>query len=96
MERERIAIRPALIISRPVGPDGSLIWTLMITSARRSVWPGDVAIGPDHARYGLPVPCFVRTAKIAAMEVDVAEAVLGRLPEALLRTVKDAVASALA
>lgn len=89
VERDREARRPALVISRPIGRDGDLLWTLMITSARRGDWPGDLPIGPDHAALGLPVPCVIRTAKVAVLEASVIEAVLGRLPDHLLAAVRD-------
>ncbi|MFN3287587.1 MAG: type II toxin-antitoxin system PemK/MazF family toxin, partial [Sphingomonadaceae bacterium] len=51
----------------PAGP--SLAWVLMITSALREDWPGDVRI-PDHRAVGLPAPSKVRSAKIATVELD--------------------------
>lgn len=95
VERDRSQARPALVVSRPVGPDGVLLWTLMITSARRGLWPGDLPIGPDHAEYGLPIPCFIRTAKIAAIELESIERMQGRLSEALMARVQDLVRAAL-
>nr|WP_302480181.1 type II toxin-antitoxin system PemK/MazF family toxin [Sphingomonas bacterium] len=95
VERTRLRARPALIVSGPVGPDGALLWSLMITSARRGRWPGDIAIGGDHARYGLPVPCFIRTAKIAALEASAIERRLGQLPADLSDEVKREIRDAL-
>ena len=79
VEREQMRSRPALIISCPHGPDGTIVWTLMITSAERSAWPGDIAVGDDHALMGLPIPCYVRTAKVAALETASVERRLGKL-----------------
>ena len=79
--------RPALIVSLPVGPNGSLLWSLMITSARRGPWLGDIATGADHRSYGLPVPCAIRTARIAALEIASIERRLGQLPAELLERV---------
>jgi mRNA interferase MazF len=73
VERQQITRRPALVVSRaPLGPDGPLIWTLMITSAARPRWPGDVVI-PDHEAAGLPIPSIIRTAKITTVAAASAE-----------------------
>lgn len=61
-----------------------MLWSLMITSARSGSWPGDVDIGPDHAEYGLPVPCVIRTAKITTFALTAVERKVGRLPANLL------------
>ena len=87
MESDRLQARPALIVSRPIGPDGALLWSLMITSARHSAWPGDVPIGEDHQSFGLPVPCLIRTAKIAALEIMSVERKLGTLSADLVERV---------
>lgn len=78
-------MRPALVVSnRGLGKDRRLFWALMITSSKgREPWPDDVPIGGDHAEYGLPVPCLVRTAKLSTLSFDAIERRLGRLPEAL-------------
>ncbi len=78
--------RPALVIGAcPVGPDGLLTWTLMITNARRETWPGDVDI-PDAVAIGLLIPSKVRTAKIAAVETATAKRI-GRLDPLTLEKV---------
>ena len=70
--------RPAIIVSRrPLGPEGLLIWTVMVTSARRPAWPGDVLIA-DAEALGLLIPSKVRTEKIAPAEAATAIR-LGRL-----------------
>ncbi len=79
--------RPALVISRsPLGPDGLLIWTLMITNAQREDWPGDVLI-PNADQVGLLIPSKVRTAKIAPIEISRAS-LIGRVDDKTLRLVQ--------
>jgi mRNA interferase MazF len=95
-ERDRYQARPALVIGRPVGPDGLLTWTLMITSAQRGPWPGDVPIGAEHTQYGLPLPCFVRVEKIAAVETVSIERRVGRLPDELIITIQNMLLDTLA
>ena len=74
--------RPALVVAAPEAPgQPSLLWVLMITSARNRGWPGDVPID-DLAEAGLPVPSLVRTEKIATIDARDAEPI-GRLPPAL-------------
>jgi len=62
---------------------------MMVTSARRSNWPGDIDLGEAHESLGLPIRCVVRTAKIAAIETAAVEAVVGRLPEAIIERVRE-------
>jgi len=67
VERFGGKLRPALIVSRLIeGPRSGLLWAIMITSADRENWPGDVMI-PDHTAVGLPIPSKVRTAKMTAI-----------------------------
>ena len=55
--------RLGLVISAPGVHDRfEILWVLMITSADREAWPGDVNIS-DLDAAGLPVPCVVRTEK---------------------------------
>jgi len=64
--------RPALVIGEGfLQQSHSLVWVLMITSARNQRWPGDVAIS-DIALAGLSAESVVRTAKIATIETIVA------------------------
>ncbi len=95
VERPVLVPRPAVVISPvPLGPEGLLTWTLMITNAARAEWPGDVVI--DQAEeIGLIVPSKVRTAKIAAVETASA-ALIARLDEPTLRRVLDQVRAILA
>jgi mRNA interferase MazF len=77
--------RPALVVGIPeINLRFSVLWVLMITSARHRMWPRDVAIA-DLAAAGLSRPCFVRTEKIATVDARFATA-LGRLqsPERVL------------
>jgi len=87
--------RPAMVCTdRPVGnPAIPVFWALMITSAHRPGWPGDVAI-PDPAEAGLHQPSKVRTAKVETLEVLTAERV-GRLPDAVLAEVRTQLAASL-
>jgi len=72
--------RPGLVISAPnVHERFGILWVLMITSANRAAWPGDVPIN-DLSAAGLPVPCVIRTAKIATIDARLAEPV-GHLSE---------------
>lgn len=98
VEREEERVRPALIVSaEPLGPAGDLFWAMMITSMRgREPWPGDIPIGADHADYGLPVPCLIRTAKLSTLSAAAVERKLGDLPADLLAQVKQVVGRRLA
>ena len=70
--------RPALVVAAPVvHARFSVIWVLMITSAQRVAWPGDVPIS-ELSIAGLATPCHVRTEKIATIDTRFAEAI-GRL-----------------
>ena len=65
-------MRPALVISAfPLGHEPTLFWALMLTGAGNRAWPGDIVV-PDHAACGLPIPCRIRTAKVAVFETDIA------------------------
>ena len=66
--------RPAIVVSDGgLGPDGAILWVVMVTSAENRRWPGDVSLEHDHAAAGLPGPSLIRTAKIAAIDVGAAE-----------------------
>ena len=53
-------LRPALVLSTATGSPGSdMIVLAMITSARRSSWPTDIALH-DWEAAGLKAPCVVR------------------------------------
>ena len=60
--------RPALVVSSmDVHDRHTLLWVLMITSAKNRSWPGDVVI-KHLERAGLPAASVVRCAKIATIE----------------------------
>jgi hypothetical protein len=68
VERPIVVPRPALVISRtPIGLNGLVTWTLMITNALREPWPGDIDI-PNAEQIGLLIPSKIRSAKIAPVE----------------------------
>lgn len=76
-DRDTRQRRPALVVSNGVtGEGGSLLWVVMITSARNRPWVGDVPV-PDQT--GLPAPSVVRPVKIATIEARHADR-LGKLP----------------
>lgn len=88
VERDRAAVRPALVLTvRPVGLQSSLIWAMMITSAENRGWPGDISLEEDHLAFGLPRPCVLRTAKTAALQFDNAT-LLGKLSREKLDEVR--------
>lgn len=73
VETKQLKRRPALVVSaKPIGPDGLVLWAVMITSAANKRWPGDVAIA-DHKALGLPIPSVVRTEKITTLECSGAD-----------------------
>ena len=87
--------RPALVIMSSNGTGNPrLLWVLMITSAENRGWSGDVEIA-DLAGVGLLAASVVRTAKIATVEMDMAERI-GRLALPDRRRVIDAVRDRLA
>ena len=70
VESNRIQPRPALLVSKVMlGPETSLGWALMITSAAHAHWPGDIPI-TDHLALKLPIPSKVRTEKIATLDLS--------------------------
>jgi mRNA interferase MazF len=88
VDRPRLRPRPALLVSnRRVGPEGSLGWVLMITSTANAGWPGDISLEDRYAECGLPVPCVIRTAKIATAAFASAKP-MGRLPDDIMAAVQ--------
>jgi mRNA interferase MazF len=69
-----------------IGEGGGLLWVVMITSAENRLWPGDLSLGARYGEAGLPAPSFIRSCKIATIEVQHAE-LLGRIRPALLAEV---------
>ena len=94
VETNRVAARPALIVSKPtLGPSATLAWVLMITSAANASWASDIII-ENHEAAGLPVPSVIRVEKIATLDMASAHLV-GRLPEKEWSQVRDAIAGVL-
>jgi mRNA interferase MazF len=78
--------RPALVVSAaPLGPQGDLLWVLMITSAENRRWADDIPL--DAADAGLPVPSLIRTVKVATIDAAAASP-LGRVPDTVLQEVR--------
>jgi mRNA interferase MazF len=95
-DRDTRQRRPALVVSDgAVGPEASLLWVVMVTSAANRRWPDDVALTDDYQACGLPAPSLIRIAKIATIDCAAAES-LGRLDDARLSEVMAAIARALA
>lgn len=86
VEHPVVRRRPALVISTDLGPDGEIVWVLMITSAANQRWPGDVVIEAAPGLSGLHAPSVVRTEKVATIEAESAKRV-GRLAGADLAAV---------
>ncbi len=81
--------RPALIVSTTdFSATSHLLWVVMITSAENRPWRGDVSLADDFARFGLPAPSVIRTAKIATIEAAHAERI-GEVSAAILQQVDD-------
>ena len=79
-DEARTRRRPALVIAHlPATERFSIVWTLMITSATRGVWPGDVPV-TDLDLGGLPRPSMVRSGKVAALDARLVERI-GALSE---------------
>jgi len=95
VERPRLRPRPALLItSEPLGGPAPLGWVLMITSAANAAWPDDISLEERFAECGLPIPCRIRTAKVATVDLTVA-APMGSLPSDLWALVRQTLAGRL-
>ena len=79
--------RPALIVGTIEGH--GLLWVVMITSAENRRWPLDVP-APDGPETGLPVPSWIRPAKIATIDARDAQRI-GRSPDSAFNAVQHAV-----
>lgn len=96
VERSVVVRRPALILSRFDTRDakvGTLAWALMITSAERSNWFGDVPI-PDAQTLGLVIPSKVRTAKVTTI-ATVGMVKIGRMHDSVWGEVRSLVLDSL-
>ena len=78
-----------------IGPDQSLLWVVMVTSAANRRWPDDVTLVDDYRACGLPAPSLIRTAKIATIDCAAAEP-LGKLDYKRLSEVTAAIRRTLA
>jgi mRNA interferase MazF len=64
--------RPALMIAAPASQGGfTVLWVLMITSARHTSWPHDVSISA-LAGTGLSHASVIRAAKTATLDASLA------------------------
>ena len=89
-DRETRQYRPALVVSTGgLGERASLLWVVMITSAKNRPWPGDVSLGDDSAKFGLPAPSVIRPTKIATIEIRHADRI-GRLDPHRIAEVEEA------
>ena len=85
-------VRPALVVSAAaIGPNGDMVWAVMITSSANRGWPGDVSIEENYKAFGLPAPSVIRTEKITVLEEDSAKR-LGRVSDEILAEVQDRIA----
>lgn len=68
--------RPALVVSNDdLHENHSLVWVVMITSAKNAKWEGDIEI-KDFEAVGLPAPSIIRPSKIVTIDAGL---VLGKL-----------------
>ena len=94
VEVSRTRERPALVVrSLAPSPTLNLLWVLMITSAENPRWDGDVSLEQRFNECGLPVPCVIRTGKIATIEAGRSRK-QGQLPRDLLMAVRRQLAGA--
>ncbi len=95
IERSGTIERPALVLSaRPLGLAAiPLLWTVMITNARRPDWPGDVPLD-DHVAAGLHVPSKIRTAKLQTVELRAVKQI-GRVPGTVFAAVLERISASL-
>ncbi len=67
-DQQKAKVRPVVVYAGPwFVEDFSVCWVLMITSARRKRWPGDINIA-DIAAAALPGDSVVRVRKIACID----------------------------
>lgn len=92
VERGQREMRPAVVVSKPLGGGAGLFWAVMITSAANRGWPDDISLEERFEECGLRIPCVIRTAKIACLATDQASK-FGRLPDDLLELLRAKLAS---
>jgi mRNA interferase MazF len=87
-DQPRLRKRPAVVLATPNTQGAAhLIWVMMITSAANRGWPDDISLEEDFKACGLHVPCCIRPAKIATIDVNMAE-LCGKLPVEILTRVR--------
>ena len=89
-DRAQAVVRPAVVLSPHAGfgEHTRAVLLAMITSARHSRWPGDVAV-EDLAAAGLRMPCVVRM-KLNTVGHDLIDRRIGSLGDAERGAVRDA------
>lgn len=96
VERAVVVRRPALFLCGHDTGDarvGPLAWLMMITSAERPRWRGDLDV-PHAEALGLIIPSRVRTAKVATVTVsDLVR--IGRMDEGVLAQARSLVLDSL-
>lgn len=95
-DRNESVVRPALVLTSHAafGAHSGVALVAMITSAKRSAWPFDVAI-TDLASAGLSVPCVVR-AKLNAVDLTLIDRKIGTLGAEDRRAIGEALRGVLA
>lgn len=95
-DRNESVVRPAVVLTgnAAFGAHSGVALVAMITSAKRSAWPFDVAI-TDLASAGLKVPCVVR-AKLNAVDLTLIDRKIGTLGAEDRRAVGEALRGVLA
>lgn len=74
--------RPALVVCKTdLIETYDHVWLAMITSAKQSHWPCDIAI-EDHAACGLPAPSVIRPVKITTLDKSIIVRKIGSLKTA--------------
>ena len=90
VDQSRVRNRPAVVLAAVSPTRGiDLVWAVMVTSSANEAWVGDVPLESRHRECGLPVPCVVRTAKVATFERRAVSKV-GKLPDDLWQKLRAA------
>lgn len=88
-DRAAVAVRPGVVLTgSEFGSASGTALIAMVTSARSSAWPFDVAIS-DLDEAGLQVPCLVRM-KLNTIDLRLIERKIGRLSVADADAVRSA------
>jgi len=76
--------RPALMVWQgDAEAPHPVVWAVMITSAPRPAWPGDIALSNTPGT-GLTRPSIIRPMKLTTLDVALIRWIAGRAPEAEL------------